>query len=364
MTSRILRASTLALLCGVLWLAPAAARADAMPPVRHVFVVVLENKGYVETFGANSQAPFFSGPLAHGGQLLTDYYGIGHLSLDNYVAMVSGQPPNLATQSDCQIYQDFAGPIIDADGVAVGQGCVFGAAVPTVADQLEANGLTWKGYMEDMGTPCRHPAINTQDSTQSARVGDQYAVRHNPFMYFHSIIDRPSCVQNDVPLDRLPADLASASSTPNFSFITPNLCNDGHDAPCVDGSPGGLKSADAWLQQWIPKITSSAAFKADGMLVVTFDEAEASGAQADATACCNEPPGPNTPNPGGPVVGPGGGRVGAVVLSRWTRPGSINPKPYNHYALLRTIEDAFRLSHLGYAGQDGLQPFGKDVFGR
>jgi phospholipase C len=359
----MLRPITLALLFGALCLAPSGARADHLPPVRHVFVVVLENKGYDETFGPGSQAPYLSRTLAQQGQLLTDYYGIGHQSLGNYIAMVSGQPPNLATQSDCQIYQDFAGGIMDADGVAVGQGCVYPRAVTTVADQLQAKGMTWKGYMEDMGTPCRHPALNAPDPTQQARVGDQYAARHNPFVYFHSIIDRPSCAANDVPLDRLPADLADAASTANFSFITPNLCNDGHDAPCVDGSPGGLTSADAWLREWIPKITSSPAYQADGLLIVTFDEAEGSGASADATACCHEKPGPNTPNPGGLVLGPGGGRIGAVVLSPWTTPGSVNAKPYNHYALLRTVEDAFGLPHLGYAAQSGLEPFGNDVFG-
>ena len=64
-------------------------------------------------------------------------------------------------------------------------------------------GLTWRGYMEDMGTPCRHPALGAQDDTQKAKVGDQYATRHNPFMYFHSIIDDPAyCAAHVVDLDR------------------------------------------------------------------------------------------------------------------------------------------------------------------
>src|ERR1700736_3135388 len=77
------------------------------PPIRHVFTIVLENKGYAETFGPNSPAPYLSKQLTAQGELLTNYYAIGHNSLDNYIALVSGQAPNIITQSDCQIYQDF-----------------------------------------------------------------------------------------------------------------------------------------------------------------------------------------------------------------------------------------------------------------
>ena len=74
-----------------------------------------------------------------------------------------------------------------------------------------------------------------------AEVGDQYATRHNPFVYFHSIIDFPTCAQNVVDLSHLRRDLDAGVDHANYSFITPNLCNDGHDSPCVDGQPGGLE---------------------------------------------------------------------------------------------------------------------------
>jgi hypothetical protein len=242
--------------------------------------------------------------------------------------------------------------------------------VQSTANQLEAKGLSWKGYMEDMGNSatdpktCRHPDVNGQDHTQSAKVGDQYAARHNPFVYFHALIDFPTCAANDVPLDRLHADLASVATTANYSFITPNLCSDGHDAPCVDGKPGGLESANEFLKTWVPRILASPAYRQDGLLLITFDEAEVetSPPSGDASACCNQPPGPNTPNPGGPIIGPGGGLIGMVALSPWVRAGSINATPYNHYAMLRSVEDIFGLSHLGYAGQAGLKAFGDDVF--
>jgi phospholipase C len=347
---------------GALGAAPAAA---APPPIKHVFVIVLENKGFSETFGAGSQAPYLSKTLTAQGQLLANYYAVAHLSLPNYIAMVSGQAANAMTQSDCQFYTNVVPGTIGADGQAVGQGCVYPSPVKTVADQLRATGLAWRGYMQDMGNSatepktCRHPALNSQDKTQTAKVGDQYAARHNPFVYFHSIIDdTANCNANVVGLDRLPGDLASAQTTPNYSFITPNLCEDGHDAPCVDGRPGGLVSADAFLRTWVPRILASPAYQQDGLLLVTFDEAE----NADATACCDEQPGPNTPNPGATTPGPGGGLVGAVALSPWVQPGTINAHPYNHYGLLRSVEDIFGLSHLGYAGRAGLASFGSDVF--
>jgi hypothetical protein len=326
--------------------------------VKHVWILVLENEDYNTTFGKTSPAPYLSKTLPSQGELLTHYYGTGHLSLDNYITMVSGQPPNPQTQADCQFYTDFAGSV-GSDGVAVGQGCVFPPEVKTVADQLEAKGLTWKGYMEDMGTPCRHPDLNQRDNTQSATPQSQYAARHNPFVYFHSIIDRPICNTNVLDLSALQGDLGSASTTPSYSFITPDLCNDGHDASCADGGPGGLPAADAFLKTWVPRITGSPAFADGGLLIVTFDEAG-----SDASSCCGEPTGPNSPNNGGTSRGTGGGRVGAVLLSPFVEPGSVNDTPYNHYSLLRSTEDIFGLPHLAYAAQTGLKPFQDDVFNK
>src|SRR5258706_4478032 len=138
------------------------------PPIRHVFTIILENKSYDETFGPNSLAPYLSKQLTAQGELLTNYYAIGHNSLPNYIALVSGQAPNAVTQSDCQIYQDFVpgSPVqLDANGQAVGQGCVFPSEVQTIAGQLAARQVTWRGYMEDMPAPCTHTALNTMDQT-------------------------------------------------------------------------------------------------------------------------------------------------------------------------------------------------------
>ena len=234
--------------------------------------------------------------------------------------------------------------------------------------------------MEDMGNvPTREsaglrpPDRRLLDTTQVAVPGDGYATRHDPFVYFHSITDNTSlCDSNVVPLGStsgtLPAgvpagttglatDLKSVATTPNYSFITPNLCNDGHDAPCVNqaGSPSALTNIDTFLQTWVPLITGSPAFKKDGLLEITFDEADTN----DATACCNETAGPASANPG--ITGPGGGRIGTVLISPYIKPGTVSNVPYNHYSTLATIEDLFGQAKLGQAGTVSAT-FGKDVF--
>ncbi len=369
--------------------------ARAAPRIGHVFIVMLENEGYHRTFGPQSRARYLN-DLADQGALASNYFATSHFSLGNYIALISGQAPNPATEYDCPQFTEFISSGFTADGQAIGNGCVYPARVPTIADQLQARALSWKAYMEDMGNDpqresvtCGHPAIGASDHTQAAQVGDQYASRHDPFVYFHAIIDTPSCVQHVVNLRALGPDLKSIATTPNYVFITPNLCHDGHDGghgnSCVDGEPGGLASADRFLGTLVPQILSSPAFRRDGLLIITFDESDVedqyqpssnaiSVTGGDATACCNEQPGPNIPayrsaagiasttinGPG--LIGPGGGRIGAVLLSRFIKPGTRSQLPYNHYALLRSVEDLFGLAHLGFAAQPGLRAFGEDIF--
>lgn len=340
--------------------------ASAANTPHHVFLIVLENEPFEVTFGDHSPAPYLSRELPKQGALLTQYFATGHYSLDNYISIISGQAPNPATQDDCHVYGAFkrSVPGFDANGQIRGTGCVYPADVKTLANQLQDAGYTWKGYMEGMGSDpareasaCAHPAIGAVDQTDTATVKDRYADKHDPFVYFHSIIDdHANCAAHVVNLDELPRDLQSIATTPNFSFITPDLCHDGHNAPCLNGEPGGLKSADQFLREWVPQITASPAFRQDGVLVITFDEG------VDAKACCGETRPAGAPDPG--QSGPGGGRIGAVVLSPFVKPGTISDMPYNHYSLLRSIEDWFGLSHLGYAGQTGLRAFGTDVLTR
>jgi hypothetical protein len=346
--------------------------AGGLPPIRHVFVLMLENQNAAITFSNTPPAPYLARTLTAQGALLSNYYGIGHASLDNYIALISGQAPNEKTQLDCLLFSDFRLEQVglDAHGQAIGIGCVYPAIVKTLPDQLEAAGFSWRGYMEDMGknprreTPtCGHPQVGARDHTLFATDSDKYAAKHNPFVYFHTIIDdQARCDAHVVNLEVLSEDLQSIGTTPNYVFITPNLCNDGHDPQCIDGTPGGYPAINAFLRAWVPRITASPAFKQDGLLILTFDESEGYGADG-SSACCGEKPLANARRPPG-VLGPGGGKIGAVLLSRFIKPGTVSTVPYNHYSLLRTVEDIFHLDHLGYAAEPELQSFGADVFTR
>jgi hypothetical protein len=336
------------------------------PPTGHVFIITLENKNFDASFGPAAEAPYLAGTLVRKGALLTQYYGTGHHSLGNYITMISGQSENPTTQADCGLFSEFAFAGVGAGGQALGSGCVYPAQIKTIADQLEQAGWTWRGYMQDMGADparepatCAHPAIGAADNTQGATPTDQYATRHNPFVYFHSVIDdQASCSKHVVNLDKLPRDLRKAKRTPNYSFITPDLCADGHDATCANpAQPGGYAGIDDFLHTWVPRILKAPAMKADGLLIITFDESE-SGAESGGFA----PAGPNTPLQG--ITGPGGGRTGAVLISNRIKPGTVSNKPYNHYSLLRSTEDIFDLDHLGYAQDPGVAAFGRDVFTR
>lgn len=397
--NKLLAAAAAALVLGAVAAAPPATAAGSFTPpsIKHVWVIELENKSFDQAFVNNTNTYLWK-TLPSQGKLLRQYYGTGHFSLDNYISELSGIAPNIDTQADCQRYMDVALglPVPDSSGQVVGQGCVYPASVKTLANQLTEHGLTWRGYMEDLGNdPTREEAtcgrpesggtvvdpsgLGGTDGTQSATAKDQYAARHNPFIYFHAVTDTPACAANIGPLPRLFTDLVKTSTTPNFSFITPNLCNDAHDATCAGknyggkNNQGGLYAADQFLRRVVPQIQASPAYQQDGMIVVTLDESGDVGTPAGATACCGEPTGPNTPAPG--QVGPGGGRIGTIVLSkRFIRPGTVSDLPYNHYSFLRSLEDLFRLGptatipgadgkgHLGYAGAAGLAPFGKDVY--
>lgn len=347
-----------------------------LPQIKHVWVIELENEGLGQSFGDRAADPYLAVTLRHMGGLLQNYYAVGHDSLDNYVAQISGQAPDHATQNDCGVWTKFrpANMIEKPFGQLVGDGCVYPASIPTLGNQLSAAHLTWKAYLQDMGNQpardhttmtkqgpaCGHPMVGKPDDTEGATAADQYATRHEGFMYFESVIGNQAyCDAHVLSFQPLLKDLSKASTTPSFSWLSPNLCMDGHDAPCADGDPGGLTEINGFLHIWVPEILHSPAYK-NGLIMITFDEGSTS------QACCGETPGtspshPNAPEPG--MSGPGGGKVGALLLSPFIKPGTVSTVDYNHYSMLRTIEDIFGLSHLGDAAMPQVRSFGPDVFG-
>ena len=309
--------------------------AKVLPPIRHVFTIILENQSFDSTFGAMPPTPYLARDVAGHGALLAEYYATSHYSLGNYITLISGQSVTRENQDDCATssydkevstnYVDIAVRGTAPYSQVMGEGCIYPATVKTVGDQLAARGFSWHGYMEDLGNdstreiaPCGQPkgGIGSPDNTQSAQVPpnfnkggslpvtDQYTTKHNPFAYFHSLLDSGSCKANvgalgtpqDSPLVRA---LRSIDTTPNYVWITPNLCNDGHDTPCsAPHSPVGVHVYDpeeAFLKTWVPLIVRSPAFQKDGLLIITFDESSLTGMSPngvfvgyDGSACCND----------------------------------------------------------------------------
>ena len=254
--------------------------ANGAPDVHHVWYIMLENSSFAENFGSaarnDPRTKYLAKTLPSTGALLTNYYGIAHPSTSNWIGAISGQPPSfgytpgyswdgpspqwapcdqgygvhfcLGTQLNCPAFVPFqpvdTGSVrTNVNGVQTGsQGCVYGSHIKTVADQVETQGLKWKAYMQKMGTPCRHPNLNAIDPTSINLTEDEYETGENPFMYFSSVINNPTCQQNDVDLNQLPRDLRlPAASAPNFSFIGLSMCALGHNI-CIKGYKDRLVS--------------------------------------------------------------------------------------------------------------------------
>jgi hypothetical protein len=347
---------------------PVAPPAPKTPDVKHVWVVALADHSFDEALDPASATPYLKG-LPAKGLLVPNYYAIAHGSLANGIALLSGQGPNADTVADCPTYTDFA-PSTEkpaADGQLLGHGCVYPATTQTLPDQLTGAGRTWKAYVEDMGNvpqgeqaSCRHPDPGAADPFAAPRPGDASLTRRDPFVFFHSITDTPDCAAGVVGLDRLAPDLADPASAPSFSYIVPSACHDGRDAPCAEGAPAGLAAADTWLQGVLEPILASKAYADGGLVVVTFDQAATDGPHADTRASSALPPA----YPNAPGTKPGGGRVGALLLSKFVKAGTSDDTEYDHFALLRSIEDLFSLDPLGYAGRKGEAGFGEDVWGK
>jgi hypothetical protein len=363
--------------------------ASKLPHVKHVFVVMLDDEPYATVFGPASPAHYLAGTLEHKGELLVRYYAVAHEQLANGIALLSGQGPTPQTAQNCPTYEDLTPGTVGAAEQVMGSGCVYPSATQTLAGQLAGKHLTWRAYVEGMdesgasgagavpgaaGTPtagagsadgaCGHPALGAADPTSAPipPAGQVYATWRNPFVYFHAVIDSGTCASDDLGLNSLKTDLASAKRTPNFSYIVPGLCDDGNATPCAPGKPAGMVAADGFLQKVVPEILGSKAYKENGLLAITVDEAPSSGEYADSSSCCGQPSFPNLPAPASSIGPPGGGQVGALLLSPFIKGGGLDQNPYNHFSLLRTIEDLFGLPHLGYAGAKEVNSFSPSLF--
>jgi hypothetical protein len=300
--------------------------------IKHVWLIILENKSYDATFTGLNNNTYLWQTLPSQGVLLKNYYGTGHFSLDNYISMVSGQATQPDTQGDCPNFDQFSGhvdtsgslwtnrnygQVVSAAGpnAAPGSnGCVYPADVHTLFNQFDAAGVSWKGYAQDLGNPdasgpvhsagaqfCGAPyatpgatGSTTQPNPGGANATDQYVPKHFPFPWFNSLLQSGDCNAAHIanlfdPTNGLYHDLQSDATTPAFSWISPNNCSDAHDAVChgnnlsggfsdpnTPNAPvnytGGLYASDLFLEHVIPEIEASPAFRDGGLIDITFDE--------------------------------------------------------------------------------------------
>ncbi len=338
--------------------------------VKHVFVIVLDDQSYAGLFGDGSPAHYLTGKLEPQGELLVRYYAVAHEALANEIALLSGQGPTEATAANCPTYTEISPAGSGADGQTLGQGCVYPSSTQTVISQLATKSLPWRAYIEGLGEgasgppACSHPAAGAPDPSVSIAPGASapaYETWRNPFVYFTSIAGAFSCQAHDMGIDELKGDLASEPRTASLSYIAPGPCDDGSPQACAPAKAAGASAADGWLAKYVPQILSSSAYKKDGLLVITSDQAPATGENADSSSCCAQPAYPNLPAP--TSTGHGGGQVGALLLSPFLKKrGGFAQEPYNHYSLLATIEQIFGLPKLGYAGLSEVKPFSASLF--
>jgi phosphatidylinositol-3-phosphatase len=256
------------------------------PNFTYIVYIVFENKEFTDIMGS-MYMPVFN-RLANTYTLLTAFYAETHPSMPNYLAMVGGSTFDRTTNcEDCFVNS------------------------PSLADQIEASGRTWKDYQEDMPNPC---FIGSRDP---------YAQKHNPFIYFDPIrLDTPRCKEHIVPLTQLDRDIANGA-LPNFIFVTPNLCNDAHD--CF------VNVADAWLNTFLQKLTPVLdTTRQPYLIILTWDEG------ATKEGCCGLPSN-------------AGGRIATVLISPQVKLGFKDDTPFTHYSLLKTIETFWGLPLLGHA---------------
>jgi acid phosphatase len=255
-----------------------------VPHFRKVAVLFLENHGYRQIIGS-PQAPYLN-KLANRGALATDYYAIGHPSLPNYLALTTGSTQGVT--SDCNSCENTA---------------------PSLSGQLEAAHISWRAYFQSIPAP----------GFAGNGVGS-YSKHYNPFAYSEQVGEGAIARRHEVDFRALRHDL-SRHSLPRFSWITPNLLNDGHNA--------SIRASDRFASRLVPRLVH--ALGPDGVLFVTWDEAQG-------------------------VTGPAGGHVALIATGPGARHRMRADGSADHYSLLATLEGGLGLARLGHAATASVSP--------
>jgi hypothetical protein len=320
----------------------------AVPHYDHVLVIVEENKGYSTILDGNL-APHIA-QLAKTYGSATQMYAERHPSEPNYIAMIGGDTFGVSdddswycvpgsTRPNCKGSDrpNFVPHLLDQ---------------PSLATQLRAKGLAWRSYQEDIPAPGSLEVISPATAAASPAL---YASKHNGFVNFASVHNDANIADELVGFDRLRSDLA-AGAVPAFSFIVPNQCNDMHGmkqpkAPAgCDTEDGLIRRGDDQLNTLVTQIQASAIWTSptqNTAVVITWDENGGEDRLAGQQSCCVVDKKNN----------PGGGRIATIVMTNHGARALSDPTPYNHYSLLRTVEDALGLDgHLRHAGDEGVVP--------
>jgi len=272
--------------------------------VNRVFIIVMENHNWSQFKGA-ANAPYVNNTLLPQASHAEQYYnppGL-HPSLPNYLWLEAGTNFGITNDNDPSSNHQ--------------------STTAHLVTQLNNAGISWKTYQEDIsGTTCPLTSVN------------QYAPKHNPFVYFDDVTNTNNpnsayCIAHVRPFPELATDLQN-NTVAQYVFITPNLCDDGHDSCAPVNDP--IRQTDNWLAANVPAILNSAAYQSGGALFITWDEG----------------------------VG-GDGPIGMMVHSPSAKGGGYsNTIHYTHGSLLRTVEEIFGVGLLGDAA---VQTDLSDLFG-
>jgi len=304
---------------------PAAQPRNDVKNFQHVFVIMMENTGFV-TLLHNPNAPWINAAMAKYG-VATNYFGASHPSQPNYIAATSG----------------ITGPNSDNDETL---------PVQNIVDQLESAGKSWTAYMQSYSlcvTPLDHACGN-----------QLYERKHNPFITYDDVRTNPARVGHIVDFSQLAGDLAH-NTVSDYSWISPDQCHDMHgrggggssDQCDFSHEPLLVQAGDTFLANTVGAIQASPAWNGNSAIFIVWDESDFTGTGpfgfGDTSGCCD--------------AVPGGGHVLMLVISHSDHQARHSDVAYNHYSLLRTIEDGWRLGCLGATCDTANVPAMTDLVG-
>jgi phosphatidylinositol-3-phosphatase len=269
---------------------------------QHVFIIMMENTSFTSLIG-NSNAPFINSSAATYG-FATNYHGVSHPSQPNYIAATSGSTNGVTNDNDTTI------------------------DVPNIVDQLESHGKTWKAYMQSLSlcmTKLDHACGN-----------QLYERKHNPFVSYADVQSSPARLANIVDFSQFGTDLAN-NTVPDYSWISPDQCHDMHGRAATPSDPCDfsqvqslIATGDAFLSATVSAIMNSQAWTGNSIIFITWDESDFPF--SDVSGCCD--------------AVPGGGHVVMLTISHSDHSARTSAVAYNHYSMLATIEDGWKLGCL------------------